>query len=91
MTTPALDLDLLRTFVAIADHTSFAEAGRHLGRTQASVTQHMQRLEQQVGVALLRKQGRQKSLPMQAVSCCATPGRCSRSTTRHWPACVTIA
>ncbi|MDI9778761.1 MULTISPECIES: LysR substrate-binding domain-containing protein [Pseudomonas] len=62
MTTPALDLDLLRTFVAIADHTSFAEAGRHLGRTQASVTQHMQRLEQQVGVALLRKQGRQKSL-----------------------------
>ncbi|MFZ5936828.1 LysR substrate-binding domain-containing protein [Pseudomonas sp. HS6-2] len=62
MTTPALDLDLLRTFVALADHTSFAEAGRHLGRTQASVTQHMQRLEQQVGVALLRKQGRHKSL-----------------------------
>lgn len=62
MTAPALDLDLLRTFVAIADHTSFAEAGRYLSRTQASVTQHMQRLEQQVGVALLRKQGRNKSL-----------------------------
>jgi len=62
MTAPALDLDLLRTFVAIADHTSFAEAGRSLSRTQASVTQHMQRLEQQVGVALLRKQGRHKSL-----------------------------
>ena len=57
-----LDLDLLRTFVAIADHSSFAEAGRNLGRTQASVTQHMQRLEQQVGVPLLRKQGRHKSL-----------------------------
>lgn len=62
MTAPALDLDLLRTFVAIVDHTSFAEAGRHLARTQASVTQHMQRLEQQVGVALLRKQGRHKAL-----------------------------
>lgn len=62
MTTPALDLELLRTFVAIADHASFAEAGRHLARTQASVTQHMQRLEQQVGVALMRKQGRHKSL-----------------------------
>lgn len=62
MTEPALDLELLRTFVAIADHPSFAEAGRHLARTQASVSQHMQRLEQQVGVALLRKQGRHKSL-----------------------------
>lgn len=57
-----LDLELLRTFVAVVDHHSFAEAGQALARTQSSVTQHMQRLEQQVGVALLQKQGRQKTL-----------------------------
>ncbi|MBD1551237.1 LysR substrate-binding domain-containing protein [Pseudomonas typographi] len=60
--TPALDLDLLRTFVTVADAGSFAEAGQLLGRTQSSVTQHLQRLEHSVGVALLRKQGRSKQL-----------------------------
>jgi len=57
-----LDLELLRTFVAVVDHPSFAEAGVSLSRTQSSVTQHMQRLEQQVGVTLFQKQGRQKQL-----------------------------
>lgn len=54
-----LDLELLRTFIAVVDHHSFAEAGTHLARTQSSVTQHMQRLEQQVGVSLFEKRGRQ--------------------------------
>ncbi|PCR95731.1 transcriptional regulator LrhA [Pseudomonas sp. FW215-R2] len=57
-----LDLELLRTFIAVVDHHSFAEAGVHLARTQASVTQHIQRLEQQVGVSLFEKRGRQKHL-----------------------------
>ena len=57
-----LDLELLRTFIAVADHDSFSAAGRRLGRTQSSVTQHMQRLEHQVGVTLLQRQGRQKAL-----------------------------
>ncbi|MCU1740978.1 MULTISPECIES: LysR substrate-binding domain-containing protein [Pseudomonas] len=62
MPSPTLDLELLRTFVAVVDHHSFAEAGQHLARTQSSVTQQMQRLEQQVGVSLFQKQGRQKQL-----------------------------
>ncbi|WP_296253337.1 LysR substrate-binding domain-containing protein [Pseudomonas sp. UBA4194] len=62
MSQSTLDLELLRTFVAVADQASFGAAGQHLGRTQSSVTQHMQRLEQQVGVSLLHKQGRQKAL-----------------------------
>ncbi|MBB3103328.1 LysR substrate-binding domain-containing protein [Azomonas macrocytogenes] len=57
-----LDLELLRTFIAVADSQSFAEAGQQLARTQSSVTQQMQRLEQSVGVALFQKQGRQKQL-----------------------------
>jgi DNA-binding transcriptional LysR family regulator len=62
MVQTTLDLELLRTFVAVADQASFGAAGQHLGRTQSSVTQHMQRLEQQVGVSLFNKQGRQKAL-----------------------------
>ncbi|MFJ7285379.1 LysR substrate-binding domain-containing protein [Pseudomonas sp. NPDC099000] len=61
-TLPTLDLELLRTFVAVVDHHSFAEAGAQLARTQSSVTQHMQRLEQLVGVSLFEKRGRQKQL-----------------------------
>ncbi|KDD65206.1 DNA-binding transcriptional LysR family regulator [Pseudomonas sp. BT76 TE3572] len=61
-TSPTLDLELLRTFIAVVDHHSFAEAGAQLARTQSSVTQHMQRLEQQVGVSLFEKRGRQKQL-----------------------------
>ncbi|MDR6929444.1 LysR substrate-binding domain-containing protein [Pseudomonas sp. BE134] len=59
---PTLDLELLRTFIAVVDHHSFAEAGAQLDRTQSSVTQHMQRLEQLVGVNLFEKRGRQKQL-----------------------------
>jgi DNA-binding transcriptional LysR family regulator len=61
-TLPTLDLELLRTFIAVVDHHSFAEAGAQLDRTQSSVTQHMQRLEQLVGVNLFEKRGRQKQL-----------------------------
>ncbi|MCG8010701.1 MAG: LysR family transcriptional regulator, partial [Candidatus Thiodiazotropha weberae] len=31
-----LDIDLLRTFVAIADLGGFAKAGRHLHKTQSA-------------------------------------------------------
>ncbi|AKJ96585.1 LysR family transcriptional regulator [Pseudomonas chlororaphis] len=57
-----LDLELLRTFIAVVDHHGFAQAGAQLARTQSSVTQHMQRLEHQVGVSLFEKRGRHKQL-----------------------------
>lgn len=61
-TLSTLDLDLLRTFIAVADYHSFAAAGEQLSRTQSSVTQHMQRLEQLVEIPLFQKKGRQKQL-----------------------------
>jgi len=57
-----LDLDLLRTFVAIADEQSFAGAAQRVHRTQSAVSQQMQRLEAQVGKLLLAKSGRSKHL-----------------------------
>lgn len=57
-----LDLDLLRSFVAIADRESFARAAEQVHRTQSAVTQQMARLEEQLGVTLFRKVGRSKRL-----------------------------
>jgi DNA-binding transcriptional LysR family regulator len=57
-----LDLDLLRTFVAIADAESFAGAAQRVHRTQSAVSQRMQRLESHVGKPLMSKQGRTKRL-----------------------------
>jgi DNA-binding transcriptional LysR family regulator len=57
-----LDLELLRTFIAITDRESFALAAEQVHRTQSAVTQQMARLEEQLGVALFRKVGRSKRL-----------------------------
>ncbi|MGF6573726.1 transcriptional regulator, LysR family [Paraburkholderia fungorum] len=57
-----LDLELMRTFVAVADAHSFAGAGVRIGRSQAAVSQQMQRLEALVGIALFQKEGRNKPL-----------------------------
>src|SRR6218665_1795049 len=59
---PTLDLELLRSFAAVASHHSFAAAAVHLGRTQSAITQQMQRLQEQIGHPLFVKQGRQKRL-----------------------------
>src|SRR4029434_1950199 len=58
----ALELELLRTLVAIADRESFALAAEQVHRTQSAVTQQMGRLEEHLGVALCQKVGRSKRL-----------------------------
>ncbi|THU05451.1 transcriptional regulator LrhA [Lampropedia puyangensis] len=62
MPTPHFDLELLRTFVTIANADTFALAGRQLGRSQSGISHHMQRLEAQVGLPLFVKDGRAKRL-----------------------------
>ncbi len=57
-----LDLDLLRTLVAIADHETFGAAAETVQRTQSAVTQQMQRLEEQIGPAAVRAPGAGKHL-----------------------------
>jgi DNA-binding transcriptional LysR family regulator len=50
--TAALDVDLMRTFAAIADAGSFTRAAERVGRTQAAVSLQMKRLEALAGCAL---------------------------------------
>jgi DNA-binding transcriptional LysR family regulator len=47
------DLDLLRTFVAIAEERSFTRAAARVGRTQSAVSLQMQRLEGLLGQTVI--------------------------------------
>src|SRR3954462_2864903 len=53
MSTPSLDPDLLRAFVAVVDRRSFTRAAKVLNRTQSAVSSQIKRLEDHVGQTLL--------------------------------------
>ncbi|MES2820072.1 MAG: LysR substrate-binding domain-containing protein [Pseudomonadota bacterium] len=60
---PAIDTELLRTFVAIADHGGFTRAGEQVNRTQSAISMQMKRLEEDVVQrALFERDGRQVRL-----------------------------
>src|SRR3977135_4518195 len=51
----SLDPDLLRAFVAVADHRSFTRAAATLNRTQSAVSMQIKRLEDRLGVELFNR------------------------------------
>ena len=55
MSTPSLDPELLRAFIAVAEHLSFTRAAAQLNHTQATVSLQVRRLEERVGIALFRR------------------------------------
>jgi len=57
-----LDIDLLRTLVAIADTGSFTAAADQVGRTQSAVSMQMKRLEEQIERPLFARDGRASAL-----------------------------
>jgi DNA-binding transcriptional LysR family regulator len=56
---PNLDVDLLKTFLAIADSGSFTRAAEEVNKTQSAVSMQMKRLEELVGRPLFARDGRQ--------------------------------
>lgn len=56
---PGLDLDLLRTFVAVVDAGGFTRAGTRVNRTQSTVSQQIRKLEEDLGRRLLDRVGGQ--------------------------------
>ncbi|HET9763846.1 MAG TPA: LysR family transcriptional regulator, partial [Casimicrobiaceae bacterium] len=50
-----IDIDLVRSFVAIADTGSFTAAGERVSRTQSAVSVQIRRLEETVGQKLLER------------------------------------
>jgi DNA-binding transcriptional LysR family regulator len=57
-----LDANLLRTFLAFADGGTLAQAAQAVGRTPSAVTAQLQRLEAELGAALLAPAGRRRVL-----------------------------
>ncbi|EIK53856.1 LysR family transcriptional regulator [Stutzerimonas stutzeri TS44] len=60
---PGIDTELLRSFVAIADHGGFTRAAEAVNRTQSAISMQMKRLEEDVlQRPLFERSGRQVSL-----------------------------
>jgi len=57
-----IDTDLLRTFVTLMDLGGFTRAGEALGRSQPAISLQMKRLEELLGVPLLRRDAREVGL-----------------------------
>ena len=57
-----LPMDLLRTFVSVAQLNSFTRTGELLGRSQPAVSLQMQRLEELVDETLLVRNGKNLEL-----------------------------
>ena len=55
MTDPDLDPDLLKAFLAVAEHRSFTRAADQLNRTQSAVSVQIRRLEQRLGTRLFQR------------------------------------
>ncbi|MBU1354401.1 MAG: LysR family transcriptional regulator [Gammaproteobacteria bacterium] len=58
MATPTLDIDLLRSFAAVAQAGTLGAAAERVGRTQSALSMQMQRLEDACGQTLLHRTGR---------------------------------
>lgn len=52
-----LSLDALRAFVSVYELQSYTAAGKQLGRSQPAISLQVQRLEEQLGVALIQRSG----------------------------------
>ena len=57
-----LDLDQLKTFVAIAESGSFTRAADVVHKTQSAVSMQMRRLEERIGKPIFIRDGRQSKL-----------------------------
>jgi DNA-binding transcriptional LysR family regulator len=62
MAAPDLDIDLLRSFVAVAEAGSFTAAADVIGRTQSAVSQKILRLEEALGCRVFERSSRSLSL-----------------------------
>lgn len=60
-----MSTELLRTFVTVVEQEGFIKAGEYLYKTQSTISQHIQRLEQELGCSLFIPQGRKRVLNAQ--------------------------
>ena len=62
MTTANLDIDLLRSFAAVADTGSFTAAGELVARSQSAISIQIKRLEEALGQKVFERTSRSLAL-----------------------------
>ncbi|WP_158742020.1 LysR family transcriptional regulator [Acidisphaera sp. L21] len=60
-----INLNLLQTFIEVAEHASFRRAAETIGRTQSAVSMQIQQLEAQLGLQLFTRTTRQVRLTLE--------------------------
>ncbi len=76
-----VDIRRLKYFVAVCDHGGFSRAAGAVGIAQPALTRQMQILEQELGVELFTRNGR-NAVPSAAVRrCCRARGATSTTST----------
>jgi len=65
MLNPRVTLEQWRVFHAIIDHGGYAQAAKHLHRSQSAISYAMARLQEQLGISLLKIEGRKALLTEQ--------------------------
>ena len=73
-----LDIDQLRTFIAIIDNGSFTRAAGEVNKTQSAVSMQMRRLEERLNRVLFEKDGRVNRLTGDGEKLLAYPRRMVR-------------
>ena len=66
--TVLLDIDQLRTFIAIAETGSFTRAADIVFKTQSAVSMQMKRLEERIGKPIFERDGRSSRLTEDVVT-----------------------
>src|SRR5215204_194010 len=62
-----IDVDHLRTFVAIVDTGSFTKAADAVAKTQSAVSMQVRKLEERIGKPLFEREGRSNRLTVEGV------------------------
>lgn len=62
MRQPNLSTELLKTFVTVVEVGGFIKAAEHLYKTQSTISQQIRKLEEEIGVALFKADGRKRVL-----------------------------
>jgi DNA-binding transcriptional LysR family regulator len=74
MSAPAPSFDQLQVMLAVVEEGSFSGAARRLNRAQSAITYAVQRLEEQLGVALFDRAATARPSPKQGGRCCPAGG-----------------
>jgi hypothetical protein len=84
-----MELRQLKSFLKIAEVQSFSEAAKEMGYSQSALSVQIHSLEQELGVKLFDRMGRQVTLTPPGKNCPEGPSPSSRKWT-NWRGSCTI-